>query len=393
VNVVDLVLVMAIVAFALIGWKRGFLYGIFGLVGFLIGAGLGLWLTPRLIGSWEPGLGRAVVAVVLVFLFAIVGQVGIGYFGKRMKDAVTWRPAVMLDSSLGAILSVVSMLLVVWLVATVAVSSGRNEVAREVRTSYVLGVVDGLVPDSASNATGQIQALVDNAGFPAVFAGLGPEPVRPIAKPDAAIIRRQGVLSAAANTLKISGVANGCSRGLEGSGFAFAAERVITNAHVVAAVDRPTVFVTGDTRAYQARVVYFDPQDDLAVLDVPGLPVEPLPIGMQVARGQNVAVVGYPNDGPLAAEAGRVRNVLLARGHDIYGSGSVVREVISMRVAVRPGNSGGPVLNGAGQVVGVVFAASADDPDTGYAMTMKQVSDAIAAGVSAQDPVSTGACA
>jgi S1-C subfamily serine protease len=393
VNVVDLVLVVGMIVFAVIGWKRGFLYGIFGLVGFLIGAGIGLWLTPLVVGGWEPGIGRAVVAVVLVFVCAIVGQVGIGWFGKRLKEAVTWAPAAMLDSTLGAILSVVSMLLVVWLVASVAVPSGRNPIGHAVRNSTILGLVDYVVPDSAANATGQIQSLVDNAGFPAVFAGLAPEPVRAVAKPDAAIVRRQGVVEAAANTVKITGVAVGCDRGLEGSGFAFAPQRVITNAHVVAAVDHPTVFMGDDNRGYAARVIYFDPREDIAVLDVPDLPAQPLPIGLDVERGQNVAVVGYPNDGPLTADAARVRNVILARGHDIYGSGSVVREVISMRVEVHPGNSGGPVLDAAGKVVGVVFAASADDADTGYAMTMKQVSDAIAAGVSATEAVDTGSCA
>jgi S1-C subfamily serine protease len=392
VNIVDLVLVVAMIVFAVIGWRRGFLYGIFGLIGFLIGAGLGLWLTPLVVGRWEPGVGRAVVAIVLVFVCAILGQVGIGWFGKRLKEAVTWRPAVMLDSTLGAILSVVSMLLVVWLLASVAVPSGRNPIGHAVRSSTILGMVDYVVPDSAANATGQIQALVDNAGFPTVFAGLQQEPVRAVARPDAAIRHRRGVVEAAANTVKVTGVAMGCNRGLEGSGFAFAPERVITNAHVVAAVDHPTVFVGEDTRGYSARVVYFDPHDDIAVLDVPGLPAQPLPIGLEVNRGQSVAVVGFPNDGPLSAQPGRVRNVILARGHDIYGGGSVTREVISMRVQVHPGNSGGPVLDSAGKVVGVVFAASADDANTGYALTMKQVSGAVAAGVSANDPVSTGAC-
>lgn len=391
-NVVDLILIVAMMVFAVIGWKRGFLYGIFGLLGFLVGAAIGLWLTPVVVGRWEPGVGRAVVAVVLVFVCAIVGQVGIGWFGKRLKEAVTWRPAVMLDSTLGAILSVVSMLLVVWLLASVAVPSGRNPIGHAVRNSTILGMVDFVIPDSAEGATGQIQSLVDNAGFPAVFAGLAPEPVRSVAKPDAAILHRRGVVEAAANTLKVSGVAVGCGRGLEGSGFAFAPGRVITNAHVVAAVDHPTVFVGDGTRGYSARVVYFDPSDDIAVLDVPDLPAQPLPIGLEVNRGQNVAVVGFPNDGPLTAQAARVRNVILARGHDIYGRGSVTREVIALRVQVHPGNSGGPVLDANGKVVGVVFAASADDASTSYALTMKQVSAAIAAGVSATDTVSTGSC-
>ncbi|MFZ0325217.1 MAG: MarP family serine protease [Actinomycetes bacterium] len=392
-NVVDLFLVVAILLFAFIGWRRGFVYGLLSLAGFLVGAGLGLWLTPRLVGTWDPGLGRAVAAIVMVFLFATLGQVAVGFFGRRIKEAVTWRPAVVLDSSFGAVLSVVSMLLVVWLVATVAVHSGRSDLTREVRSSYVLGVVDTVLPDAANRATGQIQALVDGSGFPDVFSGLGPEPVKPIAKPDAAIVHSQKVVMATANTVKVSGIAQGCGRGLEGSGFAFAPGRVLTNAHVVAAVDKPMVSMPGNGPAFPATVVYFDPELDVAVLDVPGLKAQPLPFGLDVNRGEGVAVVGYPENGPLDAQAGRVRNVLMAQGHDIYGHGTVVREVISMRALVRPGNSGGPVLNSHGHVVGVVFAASLDDASTGYAMTADQVSKAVAAGVAAQGAVDTGACA
>ncbi len=392
-NVVDLVLVVGILLFAYIGWRRGFLYGLLSLAGFLLGAAAGLWLTPRVVGSWDPGVGRAVVALILVFLFATIGQVLVGYFGRRMKDAVTWRPAVVLDSSLGAVLSVVSMLLVVWLIASVAVHSGRSEFMREVRQSYVLGVVDTVMPDLADKATGELQALVDGSGFPEVFAGLGPEPVKPIAKPDPAIVRREPVVFGAANTVKISGIAQGCGRGLEGSGFAFAPERVLTNAHVVAAVDKPAVYLGGEGQGYPATVVYFDPELDVAVLSVPGLTAEALPFGLEVNRGDSVAVVGYPENGPLDAEAGRVRSVLVAQGHDIYGRGAVLREVISMRATVRPGNSGGPVLDRSGHVVGVVFAASLDDESTGYAMTAEQVSDAVAAGVAAEGPVNTGPCA
>lgn len=392
-NVVDLILAVGILLFAFIGWRRGFVYGVFGLAGFLVGAAVGLWVTPRLIDSWQPGLGRAAAAVVLVFVSATVGQVVVGLFGKRLKDAVTWRPAVVLDSTLGAILSVISMLLVVWLVASVAVHSGRNDVTREIRGSYVLGVVDAVIPAAADRATGQLQALVDSSGFPQVFSGIALEPVEPVGRPNAEVARSKAVVQAAAQTVKITGIAAGCQRGLEGSGFAFAPERVLTNAHVVAAVDKPSVSVGGDGRGYPATVVYFDPRDDLAVLDVPGLPAESLTLGADVGRGQSVAVVGFPNNGSLAAQPGRVRNVLTARGQDIYGRGTVVREVISIRASVQPGNSGGPLLNEQGKVVGLIFAASSDRADTGYAMTVQQVSKAIANGVAAQAPVDTGPCA
>jgi S1-C subfamily serine protease len=131
---------------------------------------------------------------------------------------------------------------------------------------------------------------------------------------------------------------------------------------------------------------------DLAVIDAPDLSVRPLTFSDAAARGDNVAVLGYPENGGLEATPARVRDELVAPGNDIYGEGTVVREILSLRANVRPGNSGGPVVNKDGQVVGVVFAASLDQDDTGYAMTSRQVASAVAEGLSADKPVSTGPC-
>jgi len=260
-----------------------------------------------------------------------------------------------------------------------------------VRQSQVLGFVDQLMPDSAHTATAQLQLLWGDSGFPDVFAGFGPEKVAPVGPPDARILRRDTVKTSAAETVKIVGPAS-CDRQLEGSGFAYAPERVLTNAHVVAGVERPVLYVGGSGKGYPARVVYFDPELDLAVLAVPGLPADALAFDQEAARGQNVAVVGYPEDGPLTTVAGKIRDVQLASGNDIYGTGTVVRQILALRADVRPGNSGGPVLDATGRVVGIVFASSLDHDATGYAMTSRQVSTAVSAGVAASDPVDTGRC-
>ena len=130
----------------------------------------------------------------------------------------------------------------------------------------------------------------------------------------------------------------------------------------------------------------------MAVLSVPDLTATPLKFSLDVEREENVGVIGYPEDGPLTVTPGRVRDVLSARGRDIYGSNVVVRQIISMRANVRSGNSGGPVVNKNGEVVGVVFASSTDHENTGYALTSDQVGPAVAKGVSAVDRVSTGGC-
>jgi S1-C subfamily serine protease len=193
--------------------------------------------------------------------------------------------------------------------------------------------------------------------------------------------------------VKVVGDATSCSRRIEGSGFVFAPQRVMTNAHVVAGVGSPYVYVGGTGRAYRAHVVEFDPDLDVAVLWVPGLDVAPLSFGPAVPSGTDSAAAGYPGDGPLTVSPARVRNTLTAIGQDIYGGGRVVRQVYALRVEVRPGNSGGPLLGTDGRVLGVVFAASRADPETGYALTSGQVTGAAQLGSRAVDDIGTGRCA
>jgi S1-C subfamily serine protease len=151
--------------------------------------------------------------------------------------------------------------------------------------------------------------------------------------------------------------------------------------------------VTADSgHSFDAKIVYFDPDMDLAVLDVPDLPVKPLTFAGGAQRGESAAVLGYPQNGGLQATPARVRGQITAAGRDIYDEGNVVREVLSLRADVRPGNSGGPVVNRDGEVIGVVFAASVDQDDAGYAMTSSQVADAIDQGLAANRAVSSGNC-
>jgi S1-C subfamily serine protease len=173
----------------------------------------------------------------------------------------------------------------------------------------------------------------------------------------------------------------------------YARERVMTNAHVVAGVERPYVAVPGGGAPVPAEVVYFDPDIDLAVLAVPGLTAAPLAFEQSLAdTGDPAVVAGYPGGGPLDSSAARIRAVIDARGEDIYGRAGVVREVYAFRGTVVAGNSGGPLLAPDGEVLGVVFASAVGDSSTGYALTAPQVSAAAARGRSATSPVDTGSC-
>jgi S1-C subfamily serine protease len=192
--------------------------------------------------------------------------------------------------------------------------------------------------------------------------------------------------------VKITGVAPSCRRQLEGSGFLYAREHVMTNAHVVAGT-RTNSVVVGDARR-TARVVWYDPERDLAVLYVPGLQGPVMPLTNRPAQsGADAIVLGFPLDGPYDAQGARVRDRREITGPDIYNSGNVTREVYTIRGLVRSGNSGGPMLGTDGSVLGVIFAAAADDRNTGFALTAGEAAPIAQAGVSRTRGVQTGACA
>jgi len=189
----------------------------------------------------------------------------------------------------------------------------------------------------------------------------------------------------------VTGVAEACRKRIEGSGFVYAPERVMTNAHVVAGVREPQVEVGG--RSLDAEVVLFDPARDVAVLAVDGLTAPALtPAPEQAEREQGAIVVGYPQDGPFRADAARVIRTQDARGKDIYQQADVVREIYSVRGLVRQGNSGGPLVDTDGNVLGVVFAAAADDQTIGYVLTWDEVAPAAERARDSTRPVSTREC-
>jgi S1-C subfamily serine protease len=199
-----------------------------------------------------------------------------------------------------------------------------------------------------------------------------------------------GVRRAAPSIVKIVGTAPSCSRRLEGSGFVFATHRVMTNAHVVAGTR--DVYVDANGHKYDAKVVLYNPEKDVAVLDVPDLDRPVLHFQPKANRGDGAVVAGYPLDGPFTVVAARIRGEQTVRGPDIYNDRTVTRDVYMLRAKVRSGNSGGPLLTPNGDVYGVVFAAAADDSDTGFALSATEVAPEAATGAHATQRVSTQGC-
>ncbi|MGI9196046.1 MAG: MarP family serine protease [Candidatus Nanopelagicales bacterium] len=391
-NLLDALLLVALVVFAWTGWRQGFVAGLLSFAGFLIG-GLGAaLLLPRLVSALSlPDFAGAVVLAVGILTSAVVGQAVASVLGRRLRSGLSWKGVRLLDSAAGAALNVAALVIVLWIVAMAVGLLPDMPVAQQVRSSLVLTTIDRAAPDAARNALTGLRGAVDASGLPRVFAGLsqyaGPE----VPPPDDELLRNPAVRASWPSLAKVHGVA--CETSVTGSGFVYAPDRVLTNAHVVAGVNDPWVSVPGDSAAYEGKVVAIDTRIDLAVLYVPGLPAPPLAFATRVPdTGGSAVVVGFPGGGDLVAVPARIRARIDARGEDVYGRSGVVREVYSFRGTVVPGNSGGPLLSPRGRVYGVVFAAGLGEPDTGYAITAQQASAVADEGRSATEPVDTGAC-
>jgi S1-C subfamily serine protease len=390
-NLVDWVIVLLLVVVAYTGWTRGLVVGLLSFIGFVGGAIGGLLLVPIVLSGLSPGLGVAVLAVLLVLAVASIGQGLLAWLGSWVRTQVTSEPARNIDAAGGAVLGVVGLLLAAWAVGLAISTSAIPHASAGVRESRILRTVDDLMPVSPDRLRSAFQSVVASGGFPEVVAPWVPEPILEVDPPTGTLGRNPEIREAALSVVKVVGRAPECDRVIEGTAFVVGPDRVMTNAHVVAGVRSPRV-AAPDGDPITAEVVYFDPQTDVAVLAVPELDRPVLELDDSVQAGDDGAVVGYPNNGPLSVEPVRVRGEHALVGRDIYGEQRVTREVISLRGRVQPGNSGGPLVSGDGAVYGVIFAASLTDPDTGYALALSEVTDAIDEAAEANEPVPTGRC-
>ncbi|HSE72073.1 MAG TPA: MarP family serine protease [Nocardioidaceae bacterium] len=389
-NLLDWGLLVVALAYAVSGYWQGFISGAFATAGLLLGGLAGIMVAPMLLGGAGESVWVSLGALFVVLVCASFGQAVLQFAGARIRDGITWQPARALDAVGGAALSTAAVLVVAWALGVAVSGSALPVVSGAVRSSTVLAKVDRVMPAAADQALNAFNEVVGSSFFPRYLEPFAPERIIEVGPPPPRIARDPQVEAAAASVLKVRGE-NDCGRGVEGTGFHYSPGRVMTNAHVVAGVDEPTVLV-GDQEV-PAEVVYYDSDIDVAVLAVGGIDRPFLRFDKTGDAGDGGAVLGYPNDGPYDVQAARIRGEQRLRSPDIYGNGTVVREVFSIRSLVRPGNSGGPLVSEDGEVYGVIFAASVSDRSTGYALTADQVAQGAAEGITNNQPVDTGDCA
>jgi len=390
VNILDWCLVALVGVYALSGYWQGFVTGAFATAGLLCGGLFGVWAAPVALGDAEPSLWVSLGALFIVILSASIGQALLQYVGSRLRARIKWQPIRAVDAIGGAALSAVAVLLVSWALG-VAISGSRiGSITSIVRDSTVLSEVDEVLPDQASKVLGAFNNVVGTTFFPRYLEPFAPERIVEVGPGPQRLLTDPDVVDAQPSVLKVRG-SNNCGNGVEGSGFLYSPDRLMTNAHVVAGVDDPEVEINGSS--VPATVVVYDPEIDVAILALDDGDLPHLVFEKQVEPTDGVAVLGYPQDGPYDVQTGRIRSQQRLRSPDIYGEGTVLRDVYSLRALIRQGNSGGPVVNSAGDVVGLIFAASVTDQDTGYALTAEQIAESAARGVTSASEVDTGNCA
>ncbi|MEZ0106182.1 S1-C subfamily serine protease [Catenulispora sp. EB89] len=391
-DILDILLLLVVAAFAVSGYRQGFVVGVVSFAGFLGGLALGFVIVPTFLDRSSSSLLASVIALCAVLALAVVGQVLGSMLGARLREAITWQPAQMVDAVSGAVVSVVAVLMVAWFLGLALFTSSVPTISDQVRSSSILKGMTQVLPQGANQWFNGFSNILNRNGFPQVFAPFQAEDPANVPAPDPALLNSPVIGTDRASIVKIRGQAPSCGKDIEGSGFVYAPGKVMTNAHVVGGT-RSLVVRQSNGRQYAATVVLFDPKRDIAVLDVPSLKASPLNFDLTGKANDSSLVVGYPEDGPFTVDAARIREQITATGADIYSNGNVRRQVFALYAQVQQGNSGGPLLSTDGKVLGVVFAKSLEDKNTGYALTAQEVSSDAAAGAATDVPVNTQACA
>jgi S1-C subfamily serine protease len=376
VTAVDWIALALAACAALVGLRRGLLVSGLSLAGVGLGAVAGGRAAPHLLpaGSASPYTPLVALGGALVFAFLLEGIGAVA--GGTLRGKLPAGVARTVDSAGGLVLGAVTGLAVVWVLGAVALQvPGQRDLREAAQRSAVLRRLNDLVPPRTV-----LRALARVDPFPAL-AG----PAVLVDPPDPRVLGEPGVRRAAPSVVRVLGTA--CGLGIAGSGWVARDGLVVTAAHVVAGEDDTTV-VTSDGAPVAAEAVVFDVKNDLAVLRVTGLDRPGLSIA-DARPGDRVAILGYPQNGAFAARPGRIGSTVAVAGEDAYGRGPVFRTVTSFRGRVTHGNSGGPVVNGRGDVETTVFA-SRPGSEAGYGVPSGIVRRALAA---ARGPVSTGDCA
>lgn len=391
-NWVDLLILAAIALGLYTGYRRGVVLQVFSWGGFLLGIIVGGIVGPPLVRAiGVEGRAKPFVALACFLGVAFLIEGVIAFGGFKLARKITHGAVRKADAVVGAVVAAVMSIVIAWLLS--APAGQVPAIAKAVKRSAIIGTLyDAFSRPPDFLAT--IGKLLSRTGFPEVFAGINPSLAPGVDRPPARLARDPEIMRAARLTYKIE--SRGCGGVVDGSGFPYDGDTVITAAHVVAGTSDTKVIPATDNGdgPFDATVVYMDTDTDIAVLYVPGLTRGRLEVSDAVAgRGTDGAAIGYPGGGDRTTSPARVRMRTEATGYDIYSDDRVERDIYVLRAVVRQGNSGGPFVDTEGIVRGLIFAASASEEEEAYALAETEILAAVERAGDRHRGVDTGECA
>lgn len=389
--IVDVLVIGVVLLAVASGWRQGAFASVLSAVGIVAGFIIGIAIAPLVMGWTDAVALRFLLALGVVALFAGIGNLIGASLGGQLRDNMRWRSSQTADSLIGAVFQLLAALVVVWLIAGPLATGLGNPVAGGIRHSTVLRGVDAVMPDAISHLPARISAMLTESGLPPLVSPFQQDAQATVEAPNYTVNNPELIEALRPSVIHVMGDAEECRRRLMGSGFVAEEDYVLTNAHVVAGTD--AVVLDTSRGLIDASVVFFDPDADIAVLHAPDLGLPPLQWADSPANiGDDAVVMGYPESGPFEAAPARVSGRIMIAGPDIYASGRVEREAYTVRGSIREGNSGGPLINTDGAVLGMVFGASVDNTDTGYAITAKEIKERVGDLTALTQPVGTERC-
>ena len=381
--VLDLGLLALLVAYAIYGFRQGFVLSIGGILGAIVGAVLAFFAIPIVTGWVGSNQWRVPIVLIVVAGLVIAGLLLGTAAGRALRRGVPKGPLRIVDRVLGGVVALLTTAAVISMMAYSIGALGVPILSGALSSSRVVTAIDALTPGPIRTLEAQVRSTVTQQGIPRLLDSIGAGAPLPIPSSTASSAQD----AAGHSVVKVVGNAFTCGQNQSGSGFVVSTNRVITNAHVVAGVTQP-VIQAPDGGSWTGRVVYFDTVNDLAVIAVNGMPTPALTVGSTLAQGASAVFVGYPLGGPFSSKNAAVQGVSTVRVPDIYGQHPSPREVYTLAADIEQGNSGGPVIDSAGHVAGVVFAKSSTTADVGFALTVSELAPVAsqAAGLSASVP-------
>jgi S1-C subfamily serine protease len=394
-NFIDIFIAAAFLVFGWIGFRRGILRTILSIIGLIVGGAAGAIATPSiqsLISNNAFGF-KPTIGLTSIILGASLGMFLFGVLGSFLRVVLLPFPFMKtIDSLIGFGLAIIAVASISSTLSSAAQVIPNKTVNNLFSQSQLISQIDQYLPARLKDAAQKIQNVITDSPLPEVFKSLVESRITPTQlETDVAI--PEIVTKSVASTVRIDGIAESCSAAMVGTGFIVSPERVITNAHVVAGVKEPVITLFNSQTQLGGRVIAIDRKKDIAIIFVPGLTGEKLTFIGPVTPNEIGFVVGYPNGGNLRTMPVSVTSEFESIGTDIDGNGETRREVIVFGGDVKPGNSGGPLLNDQGQVLGVVFAADAENKNTGYALAPSEVAKLVSETSSVMQAIETGECA